>query len=83
MIMIIVKWVAVAIIIAICAASAYAGWFDLLEEQQEEIKDEIEFERRRAYRQAEFDRHQKAVARRCLVDTWADIHFVGTKEDNK
>ena len=69
--MVVAKWIAIAVIIAISAACAYAGWFDLLEEQREEIEEEIEFERRRAYRQARINAHEKAVARRCLVDTWA------------
>ena len=63
----IVKIIAVAIIIAICGACAYAGWYDLLEEQRKEIEDEIEFERNRKTRNARVRNQTIAIAKQALI----------------
>ena len=65
--MIIAKWIAVIIIVGIFAASAYAGWYDLLEEQRKEIEDEIEFERNRTIRNERVRTQSIAIAKQALI----------------
>lgn len=74
-VLVIAKWVIVAVVILLLAWCSYAGWEELIQKQQEEIEDEIEFECRRAQRQKEFDRHAQAVARACLIDTCETIYL--------
>lgn len=65
--MIIAKWIAVIIIVGIFAASAYAGWYDLLEEQRQEIEEEIKFERNRETRNARVRNQTIAIAKQALI----------------
>ena len=60
------------IILAVAGVVGYYVFSGMWNSMNDEWRDEDEFERRRTIRQAEFDRHEKAVARRCLVDTWAE-----------
>lgn len=69
----------IILFVLICAVIvAVVAWFtfnDMTTAELKARKDDEDFERRRAYRQAEFDRHQKAVIRRCLIDTCENIYI--------
>ena len=65
----------ILISLAIVAVVAYFTFSDMIEDENKARKDDESFERRRAIRQAEFDRHQKAIIRRCLIDTCETIYI--------
>lgn len=61
------------IILAVAGVVGYYVFSGMWKTMNDEWRDEDAFERQRAIRQAEFDRHKKAVVRRCLVDSWAEM----------
>lgn len=65
----------VLISLTIVAVVAWFTFNDMTAAELKARKDDEDFERRRAYRQEEFDRHQKAVIRRCLIDTCENIYI--------
>lgn len=60
---------------AIVAVVGYFTFKDMIESEIAARKDDENFENRRAIRQAEFDRHQKAIIHRCLIDTCETIYI--------
>ena len=58
---------------------SFRGEWQRLRAQEDEYD---AFERGRADRQAEFDRHARAVARALLMQEYARIHFVGEVRDD-
>ena len=73
MIEILVKIIIVAVAVIVFAASFREEWRRLRAREREYDA----FERNRARRQAECDRHARAVARAVLMQEHARIHFVG------
>ena len=73
MIEILVKIIIVAVAVIVFVASFREEWRRLRKKEREYDA----FERNRARRQAECDRHARAVARAVLMQEHARIHFVG------
>jgi hypothetical protein len=64
--------VIICFVIVAFAVIAYCGHCDIAERETEEQE---AFERRRAERQAVFDRHAQEVARACLMETCENIYL--------
>ena len=74
----IVYGIIVAAIIAIVGYFAFRDMWDDMNNKLDELDaEDDEWYRKRAERQAEFDRHANAVARRELFDQAVSIHFAG------
>lgn len=69
----------VLVCLAIVAVVGFFTGRDMIEDEQKARKEDEDFERRRRIRQAEFDRHQKAVIQRCLIDTCENIYIGRSK----
>lgn len=73
----------IILFVLICAVIvAVVAWFtfnDMTKAELKARKEDEDFERRRSLRQAEFDRHQKALVRRCLIDTCENIYVGRSK----
>lgn len=65
----------ILVCLAIVAAVGYFTFNDMIEDEIRARRDDEAFEHRRELRQEEFDRHQKAIIRRCLIDTCENIYI--------
>ena len=74
----IVKWIIAAVSIIVFATGFSDEWGKLRRQEREYDA----FERGRAERQEEFDRHARAVARALLMQEYARVHFVGEAWDD-
>lgn len=65
----------ILVCLVIIAVVGYFTFNDMIESENAARKDDEAFEHRRELRQEEFDRHQKAVIHRCLIDTCETIYL--------
>ena len=62
-----IVWACVAMFVIV----AYTTFEGMIARHIKEEEEDREYYRRKAMRQEMIDKHEKALARRCLVDTWA------------